>query len=102
MEDEKKKELLDKEELLKDLNEKLEKMPAKELVSVMATDLASMAFRKLGMHDEKQKDLAQAKLAIDSFEALFGVLKDQIEEKEKQVLESAQANLKMAYVKEKE
>lgn len=94
------KELVDKEELLKDINEKLEDMSVKELISIMATDLASVGFRKLGMHDEKQRDLKQAKLAIDALEALHGVLKTHLGEEEGTVLQSAISNLKMNYVKE--
>ncbi len=100
-EEKKDKELLNKEELLKDINEKLEQMPTKELVSVMATDLASVGFRKLGLHDKKQKDLDQAKLAIDSLEALYAVLDKHLDEKEKEVIKAALSNLKMTYVKER-
>lgn len=91
-------EKMDKDELLKEVKDKLEKLSVKELVSVMATDLASVGFRKL---DPKQKDLDQAKLAIDTLDALYKVLETHLTKEEKEVLRSALANLKMIYVKER-
>ena len=95
-----KKELVDKSELLEQVKKELEDMPVKELVSVMATDLASVGFRRLGMKDAKQKDLDQAKLAIYSLDALIEVLAPHLKKEENDVLRAALSNLKMHYVKE--
>lgn len=97
----KEKEVINKEELLKQVQEKLEELSVKELVSVMATDLASIGFRKLGLTDPKQKDLDQAKLAIDSLDAIYKVIVTHLGKDEKEVLHSALSNLKMMYVKER-
>ncbi len=94
------KELLDKEKLMQEVETKLKSLSVKELVSVMATDLASVGFRKLGLVDEQQKNLEEAKLAIDSLEALYAVIKPKLGQEEQNVLHSAIANLKLTYVKE--
>lgn len=94
-------EKLDKEKLLEEVEGKLKSLSVKELVSIMATDLASVGFRKLGIADE-QKNLEEAKLAIDSLEALYGVIEPKLNDQEQSVLKSAVSNLKMTYVKEKE
>lgn len=94
-------ETVDKEKLLEEVESKLKSLPVKELVSIMASDLASVGFRKLGLTDE-QKNLEEAKLAIDSLEALFGVIEPKLNDQEQGVLKSAISNLKMTYVKEKQ
>ncbi len=99
------KENIDKEDLLKKLQEEVEKLTAPQLMGQMASNLASLGFKFLGMPPEnnsKYRDLKQAKLVIDGLDALMKVLEDSIAAEEIQVLKSALSNLQILYVKEAE
>lgn len=97
-EEEKKKE----EELLRELQETLDKLSSKDIIVQFMMSLSSMAYKKMGLPvgtNDKFKDKTQAKLAIDSFDALLRVLGDDITAQEKDNLQSSLQNLQMNFVK---
>jgi len=97
-EEEKKKE----EELLRELQDALDKLSSKDIIVQFMMSLSSMAYKKMGLPvgtNDKYKDKGQAKLAIDSFDALLKVLGDEITAQEKDNLQSSLTNLQMNFVK---
>ena len=64
--------------------------------------LSSIAYKKMGIPlgtNDKYKDKEQAKLAVDSFDALLKVLNEEITEKERENLLASLTNLQMNFVK---
>ncbi|MCL4385996.1 MAG: DUF1844 domain-containing protein [Cyanobacteria bacterium] len=97
-EDEKKKE----EELLKQLQEEIDKLTSKDIIIQFMMSLSSLAYKKMGLPvgtNDKFKSKEQAKLAIDSFDALLKVLNDEISAQERENLQSSLTNLQMNFVK---
>lgn len=97
-EDTKKKE----EEMLKQLQEEIDRLTTKDIVTQMMMSLSSLAYKKMGIPAEannKYKDKEQAKMAVDSFDALFKVLKDELSASEVENLQSSLANLQLNFVK---
>lgn len=102
MTDEKK---LDREELFKKLQEELDKLTVDQLMAQMASNLASLSFKFLGLPPEKNekfKDLKQARLAIDGLEAFTKLLEKKLSKAEIEVLKSALSNLQILFVKTSE
>ena len=97
-EEEKKKE----EELLKQLQDEIDKLSAKDIIIQFMMSLSSMAYKKMGLPlgtNDKYKSKEQAKLAVDSFDALLKVLSEEIPAKERENLMSSLTNLQMNFVK---
>lgn len=97
-EEEKKKE----EELLKELQDQIDRLSSKDIIIQFMMSLSSMAYKKMGLPigtNDKFKDKEQAKLAIDSFNALLKVLNEEITEKERENLLASLTNLQMNFVK---
>ena len=97
-EEEKKKE----EKLLQELQDEIDKLSSKDIIIQFMMSLSSMAYKKMGLPlgtNDKYKDKAQAKLAVDSFNALLKVLNDEITEKERENLLASLTNLQMNFVK---
>ncbi len=97
-EEEKKKE----EKLLKELQDEIDKLSSKDIIVQFMMSLSSMAYKKMGLPlgtNDKYKDKAQAKLAVDSFNALLKVLNEEITEKERENLLASLTNLQMNFVK---
>ena len=97
-EDTKKKE----EEMLKQLQEEIDRLTTKDIITQMMMSLSSLAYKKMGIPAEannKYKDKEQAKMAVDSFDALFKVLKDELSASEAENLQSSLANLQLNFVK---
>lgn len=97
-EEEKKKE----EELLKELQDEIDKLSSKDIIIQFMMSLSSMAYKKMGLPlgtNDKYKDKEQAKLAVDSFDALLKVLNEEISEKERENLLASLTNLQMNFVK---
>lgn len=96
--EEKKKE----EELLKELQDEIDKLSSKDIIVQFMMSLSSMAYKKMGLPlgtNDKYKDKEQAKLAVDSFDALLKVLNEEISEKERENLLASLTNLQMNFVK---
>ncbi len=90
------------EQLLKELQEELDKLSSKDIIMQFMMSLSSMAYKKMGLPvgtNDKYKNKEQAKLAIDSFDALLKVLNDDISAQEKDNLQSSLTNLQMNFVK---
>jgi hypothetical protein len=97
-EEEKKKE----EELLKELQDQIDKLSSKDIIVQFMMSLSSMAYKKMGLPvgtNDKYKDKEQAKMAVDSFDALLKVLNDEISASERDNLQSSLTNLQMNFVK---
>ena len=97
-EEEKKKE----EELLKELQDEIDKLSSKDIIVQFMISLSSMAYKKMGLPlgtNDKYKNKEQARLAVDSFDALLKVLNDEITEKERENLLASLTNLQMNFVK---
>jgi hypothetical protein len=97
-EDAKKKE----EEMLKQLQEEIDRLTTKDIVTQMMMSLSSLAYKKMGIPigvNDKYKDKEQAKMAVDGFDALFKVLKDELSAVEAENLQSSLANLQLNFVK---
>jgi len=97
-EEEKKKE----EELLKQLQDEIDKLSAKDIIIQFMMSLSSMAYKKMGLPlgtNDKYKSKEQAKLAVDSFDALLKVLNEEIPAKERENLMASLTNLQMNFVK---
>ena len=97
-EEEKKKE----EELLKQLQDEIDKLSTKDIIIQFMMSLSSMAYKKMGLPlgtNDKYKSKEQAKLAVDSFDALLKVLSEEIPAKERENLMASLTNLQMNFVK---
>lgn len=97
--EEKKKE---EEELVKQLQEELDKLTTKDIIIQLMMSLSSLAYKKMGLPvgtNDKFKDKIQAKLAIDGFDALLKVLTDEVSAQERETLQSSLTNLQMNFVK---
>jgi hypothetical protein len=97
-EEEKKKD----EELLKELQDEIDKLSSKDIIVQFMISLSSMAYKKMGLPigtNDKYKNKEQARLAVDSFDALLRVLNNEITEKERENLMASLTNLQMNFVK---
>lgn len=97
--EEKKKE---EEELVKQLQEELDKLTTKDIIIQLMMSLSSLAYKKMGLPvgtNDKFRDKIQAKLAIDGFDALLKVLTDEVSAQERETLHSSLTNLQMNFVK---
>ena len=97
-EEEKKKE----EDLLKELQDQIDQLSSKDIIIQFMMSLSSMAYKKMGLPlgtNDKYKDKEQARLAVDSFNALLKVLNEEITEKERENLLASLTNLQMNFVK---
>ncbi|MFX1317803.1 MAG: DUF1844 domain-containing protein [Promethearchaeota archaeon] len=77
-------------------------LPVWQLLPLFIRILDSVAWQKMGlivnpMTQEIDKDLVQARAAIDSYEALLGQLKEHLEPEAKKALESRLADLKLNF-----
>ncbi len=90
------------EEMMKDLQDQLDMLTTKDIVTQMMMSISSLAYKKMGLPvgtNDKFKDRDQAKLAVDSFDALFKVIMDEISAEENENLKSSLANLQLNFVK---
>ena len=92
----------DEEELVKQLQEELDKLKTKDIIMQLMMSLSSLAYKKMGLPvgtNDKFKDKSEAKLAIDGFDALFKILADEASAQERETLQSSLSNLQMNFVK---
>lgn len=88
---------LSDEEKIREFEETLDKISVKEIVLGMMATLSTLAYRKLGMPDEKKQDLEQASMAIDAFDALFKSVEKSLASEESSSLQSTLSALQMTY-----
>ncbi len=90
------------EEMIKQLQEEIDRLSTKDIISQMMMSLSSLAYKKMGIPvgvNDKYKDKKQAKMAVDSFDALLKVIKDDLSGEESENLQSSLANLQLNFVK---
>jgi hypothetical protein len=93
---------LTEEEFRRLLEEQMEKITVKDVVSQMMASLASLAYQKLGLPESvnlKYRDFAQARMAIDALKGLLSSLEGKLEEGELSPFRGTLANLQMNYVR---
>ena len=67
----------DEEELINKLQEEIDKLTTKDIIVQMMMSLSSLAYKKMGIPagvNDRFKDRVQAKMAVDSFDALLKVI----------------------------
>ena len=82
------------EELLQQVEEELKKLKVADLLVQMLYTISSLGYRKLSAED---RDLDQAKLAIDSLRALLPVLEGSVAEDVLRDFRQVTSNLQLAY-----
>ena len=82
------------EELLKQVEEELKKLKVSDLLVQMLYTVSSLGYRKLSAED---RDLEQARLAIESLRAVLPVLEGSISEDVMRDFRQVTANLQLAY-----
>jgi hypothetical protein len=90
------------EELIKELQEEIDKLTTKDIIIQMMMSLSSLAYKKMGLPvgvNDKYRDKQQAKLAIDGFDALLKVIVDEAGAEEMENLKSSLSNLQINFVK---
>lgn len=91
---------LNEEEALAQLQDAIDKMHVKDLAYNMMMNMASTAYKKMGLPVEqnaKYKDLPQAKLAIDCLDGLLNAAGSSIEAQDADAFRQTVANLKMTF-----
>ncbi len=89
------------EELLERLQEEMRRITVPDYLAHLLVSLSSMAFQRLGLTPDTaaDRDLDQARMAIDSFEALVGVLSGGLSEQEASLYRSTLHQMRMAFVR---
>jgi hypothetical protein len=82
------------EELLKQVEEELKKLKVSDLLVQMLYTVSSLGYRKLS---EEDRDLDQAKLAIESLRALLPVLEGVVPDDVMRDFRQVTANLQLAF-----
>jgi hypothetical protein len=90
----------DEREAMRRFEEEIGRLAVVDHVLLMMRSLSSLAVERLGIAPETagRKDLDQARLAIDAFRALLGVLEGKRPAEEMGAHRAALAQLQMAYV----
>jgi hypothetical protein len=84
------------EELLKQFEEELRKLKVSDLLIQTLYTVSSLGYRRLGDQD---RDLEQAKLAIESLRALLPVLEGSVASEVTRDFNQVVVNLQLAYAK---
>jgi hypothetical protein len=82
------------EELLQQVEEELKKLRVSDLIVQMLYTVSSLGYRKLS---EQDRDLVQAKLAIETLRAVLPVLEGTVGEDVLRDFRQVTANLQLAY-----
>lgn len=82
------------EELLKQVEEELRKLKVSDLLVQMLYTISSLGYRKLSAED---RDLEQARLAIESLRAVLPVLEGSVGEDVIRDFRQVTSNLQLAY-----
>jgi hypothetical protein len=82
------------EELLQQVEEELKKLKVSDLLVQMLYTVSSLGYRKLSAED---RDLDQARLAIESLKALLPVLEGSVPDDVIRDFRQVTANLQLAY-----
>ncbi len=74
-----------------------------QVIMVMIDQMASIAWQKLGLHNDLitgklEKDLSQAKIAVDCVAKLADFILPQLDDNDKRQIQTLISNLKVNYV----
>jgi hypothetical protein len=83
-------------ELLEQLEAELKKLKVADVLVQTVFTVSSLGYRRLG---EEDRDLDQARLAIEALRALVPVLKDAVSEQVTRDFEQMVANMQLAYAR---
>ncbi len=100
-ETEEKEDELTEEELRRIIEEQLERVTVAQMVQQMMMTLASVGYQKMGLPEEvnlKYRDLDQARLAVDSLDALLKAAAGKMADEQLEPFRGTLANLKLNYV----
>jgi hypothetical protein len=90
------------EEMINKLQEEIDKLSVKDVVMQIMMSLSSLGYKKMGLPvgtNDRYKDKVQAKMAVDSFEALLKVIEAEISAQEADNLRASLSNLQLNFVK---
>ena len=89
------------EQVARELAEELRKLKVEDVVVSVLIQISAIGYRRLGLTDETKddRDLPQAKLAIDTMKALMPVLAEVMPSELMSDLEQSVASLQLAYAK---
>jgi hypothetical protein len=89
------------EEVARRLAEELRNLKVEDIVVSVLIQISSIGYRRLGLTEDtkEDRDLAQAKLAIDTMKALTPVLGQVVPADLVRDFEQSVANLQLAYAK---
>ena len=82
------------DEVLEQLEEELKKLKVADILVQTVFTVSSLGYRKLG---EEDRDLEQARLAIEALRALVPVLKGTVPDQVMRDFEQLVANMQLAY-----
>jgi hypothetical protein len=87
------------EQLARELAEELRKLKVEDVVISVLIQISSIGYRRLGLTEETKddRDLGQAKLAIDTMKALTPVLEEVVPADLVRDFNQSVANLQLAY-----
>jgi hypothetical protein len=83
-------------ELLEQLEAELKKLKVADVLVQTIFTVSSLGYRRLG---EEDRDLEEARLAIEALRALVAVLKDAVPDQVTRDFEQMLANMQLAYAK---
>jgi hypothetical protein len=83
-------------ELLEQLETELKKLKVSDVLVQTVFTVSSLGYRRLG---EEDRDLDQARLAIEALRALLPVLKDVVPDQVTRDFEQMVSNMQLAYAK---
>jgi hypothetical protein len=91
----------DEEALARELAEELRKLRVEDILIQTLISISSIGYRRLGLTEETKadRDLEQARLAIEAMQALTGVLESVVPDQLVRDFKSSVANLQLAYAK---
>jgi hypothetical protein len=89
------------EQVARELAEELRKLKVEDVLISVLIQISAIGYRRLGLTDETKddRDLPQAKLAIDTMKALMPLLTEVVPADLTRDFEQSVANLQLAYAK---
>jgi hypothetical protein len=87
------------EQVARELAQELQKLKVEDVVISVLIQISAIGYRRLGLTEESKddRDLQQAKLAIDTMKALMSVLGEVVPADLIRDFEQSVANLQLAY-----